>query len=298
MINYHKPIVVIAGPTASGKSSLAIKVAKKINGYIINADSRQIYKELKIGTAQPIPEKTDGDTWYIDGIKHYLYGHISIQDKYNLFRYQIDVQKILDKENLIPILVGGTGLYIDSIVYNYDLSSQKNNRDYNRKDLEKLTTKELQLLIPSDVLKELNNSDRNNPIRLIRTIERGGINRNKGKRLNYVYLLLDPNIESLKSKIIQRIENMFANGLLEENKNLIENGLSYNLPALQSIGYQEFNGFFSKDKSLEQVKNDILIHTLQYARRQETWFKKNKDCIKVKNYEEAYDKISKFFNIS
>ena len=88
MINFKKPIIVLAGPTASGKSSLAIKLAKDIDGYIINADSRQIYKELKIGTAQPIPDEIKDNYWIIDGIKHYLYGQVSAKEYYNVFQYQ------------------------------------------------------------------------------------------------------------------------------------------------------------------------------------------------------------------
>ena len=125
MINYERPIVVIAGPTASGKSSFALKLAKDIGGHIINADSRQVYKELKIGTAQPIPDHIENDIWYIDEIKQYLYGHISAKERYSLFQYQKDVQQVLDKESGIPILVGGTGLYIDCIVHNYNLKKSK-----------------------------------------------------------------------------------------------------------------------------------------------------------------------------
>ena len=93
-----KPIIVIAGTTASGKSDLALELAKKINGYVINGDSRQIYKEFKIATAQPVPDKIKKDgTWIIDGIEHFLYGFVSIKSDYNIFKYQNDVKKILKK---------------------------------------------------------------------------------------------------------------------------------------------------------------------------------------------------------
>jgi tRNA dimethylallyltransferase len=114
MINYEKPIIVIAGPTASGKSSLAIKLAKDINGYVINADSRQIYQGLQIGTAQPIPDSVEDNRWVIDGIDHYLYGHVNPKSAYNIFEYQKDVQKILDTVNQkdaskVPILAEEQG---------------------------------------------------------------------------------------------------------------------------------------------------------------------------------------------
>jgi tRNA dimethylallyltransferase len=295
MINYKGPIIVIAGLTGSGKSSLATEVAKKINGYIINGDSRQVYKELKIGTAQPTPEIIEDNTWYIDGIKHHLYGHVSAKNSYDLYQYQKDVQKILNKESQIPILVGGTGLYIDSIIHNYNL--KESNTD-SRLKLESLSLPELQDLIDKEDLKKMNNSDRNNPIRLIRVIEKGGINKQTGEQLNYLYLQLDIDQELLKERVIKRVDQMFEDGLLEENKQLLEIGLTYNNRALQSIGYKEFEDFFNKKISIEEVKNNIILHTLQYSKRQRTWFKRNKESVKIKNSTEAYEFISNFLTIS
>ena len=134
-----QPIIVVAGPTSSDKSSLAIEMAKKFNGYIINADSRQVYKELSIGTAKPTPDKiihqsSKKEYWMIDDIEHYLYGHISIEEDYHLGRYQQEVFELIERKTMenpkqIPFLVGGTGLYIDSIVFNFDLSSPTNYSD-------------------------------------------------------------------------------------------------------------------------------------------------------------------------
>ena len=297
MIDYKKPIIVLAGPTATGKSSKAIKLAQKIDGVIINADSRQIYKELKIGTAQPEPDRIENNCWYIYDIKHHLYGHVSITEKYNLYQYQKDVQKILDKEDRIPILVGGTGLYIDSIVYNYNLSSNQNsNSNFSRKELNKMSVIELQSIIDKKTLKKLNHSDINNPSRLIRVIERGEINRKKGKPLNHIYILIDTELEIIKKNIIKRVDEMFEEGLIKENQHLIENGFTYDLYPMRSIGYQEFEEYFENNKSIKQVKEEIILHTLQYAKRQKTWFKRNKDTVKVKNYKEIYDSVSNFLS--
>lgn len=299
MIEFKKPLIVVAGPTASGKSSLSLKLAKDFNGYIINADSRQIYKGLKIGTAQPIPDKITDDFWYIEGVKHYLYGHVSIEENYNLYRYQQEVKEVLDKEDGVPILVGGTGLYIDSIVYNYDLKpSSHRDTEYSRKELEKMGVRELHSLIPKSVLERLNRSDRNNPVRLIRAIERGGINRSQGPRLNHLYLLLENELEELRDRIKTRTAKMFQEGLMEENKKLIDSGYSYDLPAMQSIGYQEFDGYFKKEKSIKQVKEEIILHTLQYAKRQKTWFKRNENVKKIKSYKQAYEETTNFLSIS
>ncbi|MCD4756504.1 tRNA (adenosine(37)-N6)-dimethylallyltransferase MiaA [bacterium] len=284
MINYTSPIVVIAGPTASGKSSLAIKLAKEIDGYIINADCRQIYKELAIGTAQPIPDKIDGDIWYIDGIAHHLYGHISAKDSYNIYQYQKDVQKVLDSNpHQVPILVGGTGLYIDSIVYNYDIQSNTTNDcKYSREELNSMDLDSLQSLIPKDVLQNLNESDIKNPVRLIRTIERGSQPHTKGTPLDFTYFVLDIDQNTLQERVKERINEMFKMGLEEENKGLIDRGFTYDMQALRSIGYREFDKYFKGEFTLQELKQDIFIHTIQYAKRQNVWFKRNKEVIYVK----------------
>jgi tRNA dimethylallyltransferase len=164
--------------------------------------------------------------------------------------------------------------------------------------LEKMSVKKLQSLLNKDTLKKLNRSDINNPIRLIRAIERGGVNKETGEDLNYIYYLLDPKSQVLKDKIIQRVDQMLKNGLKEENEKLLENGFNYDIYALQSIGYQEFKGYFEKEKSLDQVKKDITLHTIQYTKRQKTWFRRNKDAIRVKNYKEVYKMTLNFLSTS
>jgi tRNA dimethylallyltransferase len=297
MIDFEKPIIVVAGPTASGKSSLALKLANDIDGYIINGDSRQIYKELKTGTAQPKPDSVKGDVWYINDIKHYLYGHISAKENYNLFQYQKDVQRVLDSEEKLPILVGGTGLYIDSIVHNYDLKESKDT-EYTREKLEGMSVKELQSLLEPEILNRLNRSDIKNPIRLIRAIERGGVNRDKGRQLNYLYLVVEFEPDVLEDRIRERANQMFEDGLEEENRELIEAGFSYEMSPMHSIGYREFNGYFEGMKSLNQVKEEIVLHTIQYAKRQDTWFRRNSDTVKIRNYQQAHEEAVNFLSTS
>ena len=283
MISYQGLIIVIAGPTGSGKSSLAVDLAKEINGYIINADSRQVYKELKIGTAQPVPDRVDGEVWYVDGIKHYLYGQVSIKDSYNISQYQKDVQRVLDiNPTQTAILVGGTGLYIDSVVYSYDLQNVSSDNEYSREQLDSMNVKELQSLIPENTLRELNSSDVKNPRRLIRAIEKGSSYHKKGAPLNFKYFVLDIDIETLKSQINRRLEQMFNLGLEQENRELLEKGYTYEMPALNSIGYYEFKGYFTQEKSLEEVKKEILLHTIQYSKHQRTWFKRNLEIEYIK----------------
>jgi len=285
MIHYKGKIVVIAGPTASGKSDIALRLAKDINGYIINGDSRQIYKDLNIGTAKPIFDRGN----ILDGVKHYLYDYVNPKDNYTLYDYQKDVQKILENEKGIPILTGGTGLYIDSVVFNYNLV--KNNK--NISDLDSKSVEELQS-IAGVLINDMNESDRGNKHRLIRTIERGGINREKGKSLNHIYFVLDIEKEILIERVYERVNKMFDMGLLEENIDLPSKGYIYKDRGMNSIGYIEFKEYFENKISLDEVKEKIFKNTMSYIKRQRTWFRRNKGSIWIDNYEDIYQKASTF----
>lgn len=290
MIISSRPIIVIAGPTASGKSSIATRLAKDINGVIINGDSRQIYKEISIGTARP--DKKD-----MRSIPHYLYGHISVKDNYNIYRYQEDFQKTIDKieKEKTPILVGGTGLYIDSVIFNYKLN--KSSIDIKqREELNKLSITELTKQIDPAIINKLNESDKQNPVRLIRIIEKGNVKNIKGKELKHIYFVIDQTSENLKEKIIQRVEWMFSNGLLEENIMIRKNSLE-NYSAFKTIGYQEFNVYFSKEKSLEEVKEEIIKNTIRYAKRQKTWFRRHKKALWSNDYDYILEQSLKFIKI-
>lgn len=293
-MTFDRPIYVIAGPTASGKSSLAIQLAKEINGVIINADSRQIYKELNIGTAKPTPDRIVNEKeWKIENISHFLYGFVSIKTPYNLYEYQKDVQSVLDSllEDKTPILVGGTGLYIDSIIYNYIL--QKNSANpTERGTLEKKSLKDLQAQIEPNILNSLNDSDRNNPVRLIRILEKGSQTLEKGQPLDFKYFVLDIQREVLRDRISQRVDQMFDHGLLEEVQELHSNGF-FEYPILnKTIGYQEFEEYFEDKIDLEDVKKKIVTNTNRYAKRQRTWFRRNSDAIYVKNIEDILNSIN------
>jgi tRNA dimethylallyltransferase len=282
-----RPIIVIAGPTCSGKSKIAIKLAKDINGVIINGDSRQVYEELNIGTAKPSVEE-------MENIEHYLYGHISVREHYNISRYQQDVSKVLDSipQNKVPIIVGGTGLYIDSVVFNYKLSNMEENNI--EKELSN-DVSELEKLIPEDILKTLNESDRQNPVRLQRIIRRGEIENEKGVPLNHLYFVVDIPKEELREKISKRVDTMIEDGLIEENKNLRQKDLNI-YPAFRSIGYREFDGYFEGKKDIDEVKNDIVNHTNQYAKRQRTWFRRNKNAIWTNSYDFVLATSLRFIN--
>jgi tRNA dimethylallyltransferase len=287
------PTIVIAGPTASGKSDLALRLAKKIDGEIINGDSRQVYKELSIGTAKPSKKESSV-------VPHHLYDYISVREDYNIYRYQKDFNKLLKSfpKKRIPILVGGSGLYIDSVIFNYELKEEKTSKEERekRERLNKLSLKELQKLV-SDInpklLKKLNRSDRNNPIRLIRVIEREGEILNKREPKKHKYFVIDLDKKLLNKKIETRVEKMFEIGLLEENEKLREEGLE-KYPALNTIGYQEFTSYFEGNCSLEDVKRKIIKNTKEYAKRQRTWFRKHNHAIWTNDYNLILEESLKF----
>lgn len=295
----NSPILVIAGCTASGKSDIALSVARSINGVIINADSRQVYREMSIGTAKPMFDYFSNNIGYIDGVPHYLYSYVSVSDDYNVYQYQKDVFDLLDNlPNVkVPILVGGTGLYIDSVVFNYELKEDYiNNFDKKRESkLYELPLDELQKLVDKDIFIKLNNSDKNNPRRLVRIIEmseNGNYSKNKGNPLEYKYFVVDKPVDEIRKNIENRVNHMIDNGLMEENVEIREQGLNkYN--ALMSIGYQEFDGCFEGSKSLDEVRNEIINHTNQYAKRQRTWFRRNKDVV---NYIDSARDIIDIYN--
>ncbi|MCA9374924.1 tRNA (adenosine(37)-N6)-dimethylallyltransferase MiaA [Candidatus Dojkabacteria bacterium] len=290
----NQPLIVIAGPTGVGKSQLAIDLAKKFNGYIINADSRQVYKELNIGTAKPVPDRIlSPKCWEINGIPHYLYGHVSIRENYNLSDYVKEVREIIAQEKKIPFLVGGTGLYIDTIVYGFELAdaSEKSHK-FEDKSVEELR------ILAGEKLSLLNQSDAYNPRRLIRLLQGGASYRVQSKRrvpaAKCLYLVLDQPEDTLNKHLADRIDLMFKQGLLEENETLRNKFPKKNLKAFQTIGYQEFDPYFAREKTLEEVKDLIYLHTKQYTRRQRTWFKRNKIAVLIPDNKKAIQLAENF----
>lgn len=290
------PIIVITGCTASGKSEIAIQLAKKFNGYIVNADSKQVYKEIPIGTSQPTPETITPDKWILDKVDHYLYGYKSIREKYDLFRYQQDVFKLLSERDIKQpaFLVGGSGLYIDSIVQNYQLDKY-NSGDSKRAELVQLSVPKLQSLIPKEDLSQLNESDKNNPHRLIRLIERDGKQLDNGDEINHLYLYLQKDQLEIEENIRTRMETMMKKGLVTEAESIKELILAED-PKVQIIGYKEFRDYFRGEIGLEEVEELIILHSRQYAKRQVTWVKRNKQLKAFSNQNEAQVLIEDFLS--
>lgn len=294
----RQKIVVILGPTASGKSNFAVILAKKFNSEIISADSRQIYQELNIGSNKIT--KTEKQ-----GIKHYLLDVIKPDQEFSLYDWQqaawLNIKKIL-KKNKLPMIVGGTGLYLSSILQNYQLPATDKNL---RNELNKLSLTELiskLKKIDPEIIKKI---DSKNKIHVVRALEyaiafHDDLQTNKKTSAcpyDYLILGLNPDKEKLYQKINQRVDIMLKNGLLEEVKNLLskyQKGLS----AFSGIGYQEIIKYLNKELSLEEAIDLIKKNTRHYAKRQMTWFRRmEKQGLKInwnKNISEAEKLITNF----
>ena len=292
-----KKIIVVLGPTASGKSELAVKLARQFNGEIVSADSRQIYKGMDIGTA-----KTKNI---------HLTDIVRPDQDFTLAQYKkLAVKKIKDihQRGKLPFLVGGTGLYIQAIVDNLKIPEVKPNAKLRAKLEKEIEEKGLQKVYQKLIKLDPQSKsfvDPKNPRRIIRALEvclmakkPFSQSREKGKPLfDVLQIGLKIPQEKLDKKIGQRVEKMMQAGLVEENKKLIKK-YSPNLPALNSIGYKEIIQYLQRKIALTEAKKLIKLHTRQYARRQMTWFKKHpapeqvqcrtSNRIKwIKNYQQA-----------
>ena len=287
----NKFLITIVGPTAIGKTSLAIKLAKHYKTEIISADSRQFYKELNIGTAKPTNEE-------LSSVKHHLINNISVTDDYDISQFQSDATEKINNLFRIKdfaIMVGGSGLYIDSVLYGIDdipkvdISIRENlNEEFNNNGLKNLTLK-LKELDPITYKK----IDLNNHRRIIRALE-VSISSNtpyssflntskKQSKYNEIIIGLNCNRQKLHSLINNRVDIMIKKGLVDEAIQLFK---YKKLNALNTIGYKEIFEYLEKKTNLEDAIDKIKINSRRYAKRQLTWFKSNE---KINWYSDDYD---------
>lgn len=291
-----KKIVFIGGPTASGKTDIALKLAQQFNGELINADSRQIYKYLDIGTNKGNVRTYNGST-FLEDIPIHLVSFLEPDKRYSVYDFQNDANSKIQELFLrgkLPIVVGGTGLYIDALIKNYDLSEGTNLEL--RLKLEGLNLEQLQYELEKNHpgrFEELNESDKKNRRRLIRLIEK--LNSSEDPQIvqsdyNYIFLYPEYNWITLKNKIEQRVEEMFRTGLVEETQNVLKLGYSKSSVGLQGTGYKEVIALLDNRISLQECIELVKISHRQYARRQRTWFEgegRGYKLIKVKDSEDA-----------
>lgn len=289
----NNKLLVILGTTSTGKTDLALDLAKKLNGEIVSADSRQVYKFLDIGTGKlpanfEILEKND-NFWKIDGVEIWMYDTSLPECRFNLYEYIKKSQTIIEnitRRGKLPILVGGTGLYIRSLlegITNYGISEDADLRE----ELEELDVSELKKRIDPKVLKNLNNSDINNKRRLIRLVELTSQTKSEetfeGLEGKYEILKvgLTLNREDLKDRISKRLISRINQGMIEESKELLDKGI-LNYQRMEELGleYRYLAKFIKGEiKQIEDFLNQLTIKISQYAKRQETWFKKEKNVV-------------------
>lgn len=295
-------VIVICGPTASGKTALSIELAKKMDGEIVSADSMQIYKDMDIGSAKPTKEE-------MDGIKHYLLDFVSPEDRYSVADYKKDatlaINEIIQKGKT-PIVVGGTGLYIDSLIYNIDYPEIEFDEEY-RKSLEKRAEEEgLQKLyeeakqIDEQAMKSISQNDQKRILRVLELYHQTGKTKTEQEiesRKNevpydYYVFALNMDREKLYDRINKRVDIMVEQGLIEEVESIIKKYSSYPT-AMQALGYKEIKEYLNRDTTKEEAIETVKQETRRYAKRQLTWFRKNKQTIWLDALDKKEENIRK-----
>lgn len=284
------PLVVIVGETASGKSSIAFQLAKKYSGEIIAADSWTIYRGLNIGTAKPSQVEQAA-------IKHHLIDIVNPDQDFTAALYKDLANKaigeITNRKNL-PIMVGGTGLYVDSVLF--DFSFLPVGDAALKKELELLSLSELADRARREGY-DLTGIDTRNTRRLRRLIETGGKRPQKSNlRKNTLIIGIKVTRAELRAKIESRVETMFRRGLRHEVEELVKK-YGWETEALKGIGYSEFKAYFEGSQSMSETKRKIIRNTLNLAKRQRTWFKRNQGIQWVGEVSEADALVAEFINI-
>ena len=292
-------VIVICGPTASGKTALSIELAKKINGEIISSDSMQIYKDMNIGTAKPTVEE-------MDGIPHYLLDFVSPDTRYSVAEFQKDatekIEEIL-KKGKTPIIVGGTGLYVDSLIYGIEYQDIKLDEQY-RNQLENIAEQEgLDKLyeeaqkIDPEAMKKISRNDKKRIIRVLEIYKATGKTKTQQEfesrqELKYDYKVFAINMERerLYDRINRRVDIMIEQGLIEEVENLVKKYKEFPT-AMQGLGYKEVVEYLENKVTKEEMIEKIKMETRRYAKRQITWFKKNKQTIWLDGEKDKKDNI-------
>lgn len=286
---HSKRLVVIVGETASGKSALAMKVAEEFGGEIIAADSRTVYKGMDIGTAKPSSNDQAR-------VKHHLLDIIEPDEYFSVSDFKARALKAIDdihKRGNVPIMVGGTGLYINSILFDYQFGVLPTT--LLRRELNLLSTQELQQRVDSlNLTKE--DVDYQNRRRLIRILENGGVVRNRQKiRPDTLILGLHLPKAELKRRIDQRIDHMLEAGFIDEVRYLNEL-YGQQTEAMTGIGYRVFSEFINGTITLDEAKKQFSRGDLLLAKRQYTWFKRNKYIQWFSNPNDAVDAVTTFLN--
>lgn len=281
-----KPMIILSGPTAVGKTALSIELAKRVNGAIISADSMQVYKYMDIGSAKIMPEE-------MEGIKHYLIDELDPADEFNIVVFQTMAKAALDEiysNGQIPIVAGGTGFYIQALLYDIDFDNQDCDEAF-RTEMEQLAKEqgnevlhaELQKIDPVSAKK----IHANNVKRVIRALEfyhltgkpiseHNEAEMQKESPYNFAYFVLTDERVNLYKRIDKRVDIMLEHGLLDEVQKLKEMGYHRNMVSMQGLGYKEILDYLDGKTSLEDAIYILKRETRHFAKRQLTWFRRER----------------------
>lgn len=295
-------VIVIAGPTASGKSNLAIELAKKIDGEIISADSMQIYKDMNIGTAKVSKEE-------MQGIKHYMIDFVPPNKRYSVSAYKKEAENCICeilKRAKVPIICGGTGLYINSLIYGIEFAEEEIDEAY-RNTLNEIAEKEglenlynMAVKIDPEAMKKISRNDKKRIIRVLEIYHKTGKtktdqdleSRKNEVKYDYKVFAINMNREILYDRINKRVDIMIEKGLIDEVKSIIKKYDEFPT-AMQGLGYKEVVEYLQGNITKEEMIEKIKMETRRYAKRQITWFKKNKET----NWLEGENLVSENINI-
>lgn len=294
-----KPLIVLTGPTAVGKTKLSIRLAKAVDGEIISADSMQVYRHMDIGSAKISPDE-------MEGIPHHLIDVLEPDEEFNVVAFQRMAKSALEEicgRGRIPIIVGGTGFYIQALLYDVDFSRTDTDWTY-RKELAEIGKKKGSAYLHS-LLKEIDEKaaqeiHEHNQKRIIRALEyyhetgekiSEHNERERAKESPYrtAYFVLTEDREELYRRIDCRVEQMIEQGLIEEVANLKKRGLTSKMVSMQGLGYKELLSWMDHEISFEEAVSNIKRNTRHFAKRQITWFKREKDVIWLDKREFSYN---------
>lgn len=296
-------VIVVIGPTSVGKTKMGVALAKKLNGEVISGDSMQVYRQMDIGTAKVTIEE-------MEGVTHHCIDILDPKDQYSVHDFQQTVRKQITEitnRGHVPIIVGGTGLYIKAVLYDYTFSEMENNHDEINKKYKDYTNEQLYAhlkQIDEESAKILHFNNRRRVLRAIEIYEQTG--QKKSEMINeqehiclydaYFVGLTLPR-ELLYERINLRVDLMMKNGLQGEMESLIKQGLTRENQSMKAIGYKEWFDYFEGKCDLNEVSENIKKHSRQYAKRQYTWFKNQFDVhwydVCLENFSKTIEEVSR-----
>lgn len=298
-----RPLIILTGPTAVGKTDLSLGLAKMINGAVISADSMQVYRHMDIGSAKIKPEE-------MQGIPHYLVDVLEPEEEFHVVRFQEYAKACMEKiyqQGQIPIVTGGTGFYIQALLYGIDFTSQQEDKEY-RKYLEQIARTRgpaaLHEMLAQIDEKSAEIIHENNVRRVIRALEFYHLSgqkiseHNEQERMrcspyHFAYFVLNDDRNRLYERIEQRVDQMMAEGLLEEVAKLKEMGCRKHMTSMQGLGYKELLDYLEGNCTLEEAVYRIKRDTRHFAKRQLTWFRREREVIWISKpeFDDQNDRI-------